>query len=58
MDDADGYFEERVAAIYDESSADMFDPAVVQAVADVLAGLADGDRAGYPVPPKPIGRRV
>lgn len=45
MDDADGYFEERVAAIYDESSADMFDPAVVQAVADVLAGLADGDRA-------------
>jgi hypothetical protein len=27
MDDADGYFGERVAAGYDESTADMFEPA-------------------------------
>ena len=32
MDDEDGYFGERVAAAYDESSADMFDPAVADAV--------------------------
>jgi SAM-dependent methyltransferase len=45
MDDADGYFGERIAATYDESSADMFSPAVVDAVADVLAELAGGGRA-------------
>jgi hypothetical protein len=28
----DGYFDERVAARYDESSAEMFDPAVVDPV--------------------------
>ncbi len=40
MGDADGYFGERVAATYDESSAGMFEPGVVDAAADVLAGLA------------------
>ena len=29
-DDEDGYFGESIAATYDESSADMFDPAVVE----------------------------
>jgi len=27
--DDDGYFDEGVAAVYDESAADMFDPQVV-----------------------------
>ena len=45
MDDADGYFGERVAATYDESSADMFEPAAVDAAAGVLAGLAGRGRA-------------
>jgi len=41
----DGYFGDRVAATYDESSADMFEPGVVDAAADLLAGLAAGGRA-------------
>ena len=41
----DGYFDERVAARYDESAADMFDPAVVDPALDVLAGLAGDGRA-------------
>jgi SAM-dependent methyltransferase len=41
----DGYFGERVAARYDESSADMFDPAVVDPVVDLLAELAGDGRA-------------
>jgi len=45
MDDADGYFPERVAATYDDSSEGMFDPAFIDTVAGVLAGLADGGRA-------------
>ena len=45
MDDDDGYFGERVAATYDDSSEGMFDPALVEVVADVLAGLAGGGRA-------------
>jgi len=45
MSDEDGYFPERVAARYDESSAEQFEPAVVNAAVDVLAGLADGGRA-------------
>ena len=45
MDDADGYFGERIAARYDESCADMFEPGVVDAVVEVLAGLAGGGRA-------------
>ena len=41
----DGYFDERVAARYDESSAEMFDPAVVDPVVDFLVELAGGGRA-------------
>ena len=41
----DGYFDERVAARYDESSRDMFDPAVVDPAVDLLAELAGGGRA-------------
>jgi SAM-dependent methyltransferase len=40
----DNWFDERVAAVYDASSADMFDPAVVEPAVDLLAGLA-GDGA-------------
>lgn len=36
----DGYFDERVAARYDESSAEMLDPAVVIPTVDFLAALA------------------
>ena len=45
MNVADGYFGERVAARYDESYPDMFEPAAVDDVASVLAGLAGGGRA-------------
>jgi SAM-dependent methyltransferase len=45
MPGEDGYFDERVAARYDEASADVFDPAVVEPVVDVLAELAGGGRA-------------
>jgi SAM-dependent methyltransferase len=41
----DGYFDERVAARYDDSSAEMFDPAVVDPVVDLLVGLAGSGRA-------------
>jgi SAM-dependent methyltransferase len=41
----DGYFGERVAARYDESAAEMFDPAVVDPVVDLLAELAGSGRA-------------
>jgi SAM-dependent methyltransferase len=41
----DGYFDEHVAARYDESAAEMFDPAVVDPVVDVLVELAGGGRA-------------
>ena len=41
----DGYFDERVAARYDESSAEMFDPAVVDPVIDLLVELAGDGRA-------------
>src|ERR687893_213807 len=40
----ENHFGEPVAARYDESSADMFEPAVVDPVVDFLAGLA-GDGA-------------
>ena len=40
----ENYFGERVAERYDESSADMFDPAVIEPTVDFLAGLA-GDGA-------------
>ena len=45
MDVADGYFGERVAASYDESSAEMFEPDVLDATVDVLAELARGGPA-------------
>ncbi len=41
----DGYFDERVAARYDESSGGMFDPAVVAPVVDFLVALAGNGRA-------------
>jgi SAM-dependent methyltransferase len=41
----DGYFDDRVAARYDESSAEMFDPDVVDPAVDLLAELAGGGRA-------------
>ena len=45
MDDEDGYFGERVAAAYDDETAEMFQPRAVDAAVDVLAGLAGGGRA-------------
>jgi len=36
---------EEVAAVYDETSAEMFDPAVLGPTVDLLAGLAGGGRA-------------
>ena len=41
----DGYFDERAAARYDESTAAMFDPAIVGPVVDLLVELAGGGRA-------------
>ncbi len=41
----DGYFDERVAARYDGSAGDMFDPAAVDAAVEFLVGLAGGGRA-------------
>jgi SAM-dependent methyltransferase len=41
----DGYFDERIAARYDESAAEMFYPAVVDPVVDFLAELAGSGRA-------------
>jgi SAM-dependent methyltransferase len=41
----DGHFDARVAARYDESSAEMFDPAVVDPVVDLLAEFAGDGRA-------------
>jgi SAM-dependent methyltransferase len=38
----EGYFGERVAAVYDEHSAGMFDPAVVEPAVERLAELAGG----------------
>src|SRR3954465_7324740 len=41
----EGYFGERVAAVYDEHSATMFDPAVVTPAVERLAELAEGGAA-------------
>jgi SAM-dependent methyltransferase len=41
----DGYFDERVAARYDESEAEMSDPAVVEPVVEILVELAGSGRA-------------
>ena len=43
--DEDGHFGERVAASYDESAVDMFEPGVVEPAVDVLADLAGSGRA-------------
>lgn len=45
MQEQQNYFGEPIAAAYDETSADDFDPAVVDPVVDFLAGLAGGGRA-------------
>ncbi len=46
----EGYFGERVAAVYDEDSRTMFDPAVVGPAVDRLAGLAgDGGALEFAV---------
>ncbi len=45
MTDEDGYFDEPVAARYDETSDRMFDPAVVGPTVDFLAELAGDGRA-------------
>jgi len=41
----DGYFDERVAARYDATSGDMFEPAVVEPAVDFLAALAGSGTA-------------
>jgi SAM-dependent methyltransferase len=41
----EGYFDERVAARYDESAAEMFEPAVVDPIVDLLVELAGSGRA-------------
>jgi SAM-dependent methyltransferase len=45
VNDQDGYFDEGIAATYDESSADMFAPAAVEPVVDFLAAIAGSGRA-------------
>jgi SAM-dependent methyltransferase len=45
VNDDDGYFGEHVAERYDESSAEMFDRAVVEPVVEVLVDLAGDGRA-------------
>jgi SAM-dependent methyltransferase len=45
MNDADGYFGERVAATYDESTAEMSAPGAVGPAVEFLAALAGGGRA-------------
>jgi len=41
----DGYFDDPVAATYDESSAEMFDPSAVDPAVEILAELAGNGRA-------------
>jgi SAM-dependent methyltransferase len=45
VNDDDGHFNERVAARYDETSAEMFDPAAIDPAVEVLAELAGDGRA-------------
>ncbi len=45
MRDGDGYFDERVAARYDESAAEMFEPAAIDPVIDLLAEMTGMGRA-------------
>lgn len=41
----EGFFGERAASVYDERTADMFDPASVEPVVELLADLAEQGRA-------------
>jgi SAM-dependent methyltransferase len=41
----EGFFGERAASVYDEHAAEMFDPALVGPVVELLAGLAEGGHA-------------
>jgi SAM-dependent methyltransferase len=41
----DGYFDEHIAARYEEKWAELFDPAVIDPVVDFLVELAQGGRA-------------
>ena len=41
----EGFFGERAASVYDEHATEMFDPAVVGPVVDLLAELAEQGRA-------------
>jgi SAM-dependent methyltransferase len=45
VDRADGYFPERLAAVYDQSESDRFQPAAIDATVRFLAALAGGGRA-------------
>ncbi len=45
MHDEDGYFDDRVAATYDETAGELFDPAVVERTVALLAELAGTGRA-------------
>src|SRR2546427_3400408 len=45
MHDEDGYFDSRVAETYDETTAELFDPAVVEPTVDFLVELAGTGRA-------------
>jgi len=45
MQHDDGYFDERVAARYDQTSGDRFEPGVVGPAVDVLAALAGSGAA-------------
>jgi len=45
MRDADGYFDEHVAARYDDSDAEMFEAEVIDPVVEVLVELAGSGRA-------------
>jgi SAM-dependent methyltransferase len=45
VDEDDGYFDERIAARYDDSVDDMVDRAPIETAVDVLAGLAGSGRA-------------
>jgi SAM-dependent methyltransferase len=45
VNDEDGYFGERIAESYDESSGEMFERDVVQPAVDLLADLAGSGRA-------------
>jgi hypothetical protein len=50
MDAHEEYFGPRIAARYDADSAGMFDPAVVEPAADLLAGLAgDGEALEFAI---------